>query len=178
MQILTRIKNTSWSPPADNYLKINIDASFDDTVKKFGIGLIIRDSAGNSRGIRGKYFNEGIDAEQDECFAINEALNWGNNLHFDRILLESDCQNVFFSINDATLYVHWVNQGLVNEIKHQLSTRSGTTLIYLNRSGNNVAHVIANRARNLRASFNILDDIPADMYKALRDDVVNLKLCT
>ncbi|XP_026377561.1 uncharacterized protein LOC113271854 [Papaver somniferum] len=58
-----RPKNNNWKPPANNQLKINIDASFDNVTKKFGIGLIARDSAGKSRGIRGKSCNGGLDPE-------------------------------------------------------------------------------------------------------------------
>ncbi|XP_026443765.1 uncharacterized protein LOC113343881 [Papaver somniferum] len=101
----------------------------------------------NNKGIRGKYFNGGINAEQAECLAIKEALNWASNFHLHPIFLESDCQNVVLFINDVVPHVHWVNQGLVNEIKHQLSARPEITLVYVHRSGNHVAHTITNRAR-------------------------------
>lgn len=77
--------------------------------------------------------------------AIKEALLWAKNFHSVHILLESDCVNAVTTINDAGPNVHWVNQGIVNEIKHLLSTIVGVSLNYVTRSGNNVAHKIANR---------------------------------
>ncbi|XP_026400518.1 protein FAR1-RELATED SEQUENCE 6-like [Papaver somniferum] len=39
-----------------------------------GIGLILRDSAGTGRAIRGKYFHGGVDPEQAECLAVKESI--------------------------------------------------------------------------------------------------------
>ncbi|XP_026398871.1 uncharacterized protein LOC113294708 [Papaver somniferum] len=153
-------KQSSWSPPLHAQLKINLDASFDNETNFFGIDLIARDSTVTSRGIRGRYFNGGLDLEQTECLAIKEALVWAKEMQYGSLLLESDCQNVVTSINDAIPHVHWMNRGIVNETKQHLSTRIGTTINYVRRSDNKIAHIIANRARIIGASFDILDDIP------------------
>ncbi|XP_026415822.1 callose synthase 5-like [Papaver somniferum] len=44
----------SWSPPQMGELKINLDASFDYNTSDVGVSLIIRDSTGQCRCIRGR----------------------------------------------------------------------------------------------------------------------------
>ncbi|XP_026443767.1 uncharacterized protein LOC113343883 [Papaver somniferum] len=63
-----------WIPPNSDVLKLNIDASFDHTSTCVGVGLIIRNSTGTCEGIRGRFFNGGVDPEHAECLAFQEAI--------------------------------------------------------------------------------------------------------
>ncbi|XP_026459229.1 uncharacterized protein LOC113359871 [Papaver somniferum] len=143
------IQPQQWTPPPTSHLKINIDASFDHNTKEIGIGLIIRDSAGSAKGIRGRYYHGGVDPEQTECLAMKHAILWAKelNLQFSNLLFEADCINVTSSTSKANFVVHWMNQSHVDEIKQLLSDFSSFSVNHVKRTANNVAHVIANKAR-------------------------------
>ncbi|XP_026433777.1 uncharacterized protein LOC113331264 [Papaver somniferum] len=160
----------SWSPPKDNYLKINIDALFDHNTKEIGVGLIIRDSAGSAKGIRGRYFNGGVNPEQAECVAMIEAIQWAKELNLNNVLLESDCKNVVTAINNVISTVQWTNQSYVDGIRHILSSAMYFGVGYVKRSANNIAHVIAHEARSQKTSFDFGDDIPYKIEMLVRDE--------
>ncbi|XP_026458889.1 uncharacterized protein LOC113359482 [Papaver somniferum] len=160
----------TWSPPQSNQLKINVDASLDHTSQCFGIGLIIRDSTGQCRGIRGKYINGRIDPEQAECLAMKEAILWARDCGSNNIILESDCANVINSIKTANPSVQWTNQGLVDEIRLMLSYSTYLSVNFVKRTAKNASHVIANESRTQRQSFTYLENFPDKFNIAIRED--------
>ncbi|XP_026383235.1 uncharacterized protein LOC113278680 [Papaver somniferum] len=169
-QLQKQKTHQNWIAPEPNQFKINLDASFDNVTRTFGIGLIIHDSTGHCSGIRGKYFKGGIDAEQAECLAMKEAIMWVRNCGLSNAILEGDCQNVINSINTAKPCVHWMNQGLVDEIRHMLSSVYNVMVKHVKRSANTATRVIANSSRSDRLSFAYDHDILDKFLSIIRND--------
>ncbi|XP_026419782.1 uncharacterized protein LOC113315739 [Papaver somniferum] len=168
-----------WSPPPMGVLKINVDAAFVYDTSEFDIGLIIRDSTGICRGIRGKYFNGGIDPENVECLHIKEALMWARDCQFHQVILEGISLNVINSINQKNSSVQWNNLGIIEDIRQIVSTIScfsGITLSHVKRTANNVAHVIAKTSIADRSTFEYSCNIPDKFKKIIGDDQKSISL--
>ncbi|XP_026451517.1 uncharacterized protein LOC113351800 [Papaver somniferum] len=167
-----------WCPPSFNSFKINMDASFDYNNKDVGIGLILRDHAGTTRAIRGRYSNGGLDPEQAECWAMKQAVLWANELNLRSVIFESDCKNEITSISDVKPTVHWMNQGYIDEIRHLLKNFMFSEVSHVKRLANNIAHVIAIDARARKSSFDFECNIPKPYENLVRGErKVNKKLC-
>ncbi|XP_026458437.1 uncharacterized protein LOC113358942 [Papaver somniferum] len=168
--ISTQFHIKTWVPPRDNCLKLNINASFDYNTKEIGVGLILRGSAGSAKGIRGRYFNGGMNVEQAECMAMKEAILWAHHLNLNNVTLESDCRNLVNAISSVSSTVQWLNKSYVEEIRHLLCSVLSFGVVYVNRSANNVAHVIAKEARGKKTSFDFGETIPTNFEKLVRDE--------
>ncbi|XP_026399653.1 uncharacterized protein LOC113295539 [Papaver somniferum] len=143
----------TWSPPPSDHFKLNMDASFNLDTSEFVVGLIICDSTGQSYAIKGRYFHGGIDFEQAECLAMKEAILWARECNLNKVILEGDNLNVINSIRQSTSSVHWMNQGIINDIKLLLSNTSCFVVNHVNRSENYVAHSVAKKASSDKTSF-------------------------
>ncbi|XP_026399797.1 uncharacterized protein LOC113295684 [Papaver somniferum] len=163
-------KDEHWLLPDSEYLKLNMDASFDSDSSYVGVGLILKNSTGSCEGIIGRLFHGGIDPEHAECLAFKEAIQWEKEKGLKKVTFEGDCLNVINSVKYANSSVHWMNEGLVHEIRHLLSNISWFNVNYVRRHANNDAHVIANEVRTGRQSFDYQCNIPEIFMKEIRKD--------
>ncbi|XP_026416981.1 uncharacterized protein LOC113312443 [Papaver somniferum] len=166
-----------WSPPVTDELKLNFDTSFDHETSYVGMSLILRNSTGSCEGIRGRNFHGGIDPEHAECLAFKEAILWESEIGLQKVNFEGDCLNVVNSVEYAKSSVHWMNEGLVNEIRQLLSKLSCCKVNYVKRQTNNVAHVIAHKARTGRHSFEYHCNIPDIFIEEIRKDQSSTNMC-
>ncbi|XP_026438996.1 uncharacterized protein LOC113337549 [Papaver somniferum] len=81
-----------------------------------------------------------------------------------------DCQNVVNSLKNANSSVHWLNQGIVQEIRHLVSTMNYYDVRYVKITTNKAAHVIADDARTDMSSFEFWCNIPDKYRKIIRDE--------
>lgn len=93
---------------------------------------------------------------------MKHAILWAKelNLRFSNLLFEADCINVTSSTSKANSVVHWMNQSHVDEIKQLLSDFSSFSVNHVKRMAKNVAHVIANKDRTFKSSFDFASNIP------------------
>lgn len=84
---------------------------------------------------------------------MQEAIMWDKEKKLDNDIFETDCQNVVNSLQNTNTFVHWMNQGLVQKIRHSATTLNFFDVRYVKRTVNNVAHVIADNVRTDRSSF-------------------------
>ncbi|XP_026429833.1 uncharacterized protein LOC113326296 [Papaver somniferum] len=140
-----------WKPPDDDFVKFNFNASFKHDTLQGGIGLIVRNCAGNCLGVQGKFFNggmkRGVEVEELKCKAMIAAANLAIAKDFNNIIFESDCEALIKSINELISYVHWMNQSLVLDIRFLLSKISRWKCISIKREANGLADKLAKMAR-------------------------------
>ncbi|XP_026417529.1 uncharacterized protein LOC113313018 [Papaver somniferum] len=173
----TESQITYWSPPQRDMLKINMDASFDSNHLYAGISLIIRDSAGNCQGIRGRFIHGGVDLENPECLALKESIIWAREKNLTKVMFEGDCVNMVNCVTQAKSSVRWGNEAIVNEIRQLFSWFSWFNVSYVKRQANKVAHVIANKARTDITSFDYHYSIPENFMVEIRNDQSHISQC-
>ncbi|XP_026443289.1 uncharacterized protein LOC113343256 [Papaver somniferum] len=169
-----------WQLPLQNEVKINMDVAFDYNTKTIGLGLLIRDYTGFFQGIRCKFINGGVDSEQAECLVLKEAILFARQRNLRNVVLESDNLNVVNAVKNANSSVHWRNQVHVDEIRHLIISFPCFKLNYVNRTANNVAHVIAKTARSNRLCLDYYVNFPENINLAIWKDkqARQSKLCS
>lgn len=79
-----------WKPPPSGYIKINVDASFVDSISATSVGAVARDSAGKVMVSLWDYIGRCNSVEEAELRACIAGLYIGITLH-SPIILETDC---------------------------------------------------------------------------------------
>ncbi|XP_026458763.1 uncharacterized protein LOC113359322 [Papaver somniferum] len=130
----------TWKPPENDFLKINFNASFVQVSLHGGIGLIVRDFAGDCIKVQGKYLDggmrAGIEVEELECKSMLEVVKFAVTKMFREIVFESDSEVLIKSISEQTSYVHWMNQYIVLDIKYFLSKLNKWQCVFVKRDAN------------------------------------------
>ena len=99
----------SWSPPPPGVFKINVDGSSSDLEELSSIGVIIRDSKGQTVVAFCKPLQSYFLTELVEVLALEQGIFLARALQLSRVMLESDAFSVINAINDSafgTLYEH------------------------------------------------------------------------
>ncbi|KAH9716525.1 TPR REGION domain-containing protein [Citrus sinensis] len=95
-----RLVQRTWSPPTRGYFKLNVDASINSKKQISGLGIVIRDEAGNvsAAAIKLSKFNG------DVAFVEAEAMEWGIQIAEKAgarcLNVESDSQEVVNFVNN------------------------------------------------------------------------------
>ncbi|XP_026399135.1 uncharacterized protein LOC113294986 [Papaver somniferum] len=171
-EFLVQLQN--WSSPDFGRLKINIDVSFVKETFQGGIGPIIRDFEGTCLGVQGEYFNggmeQGIKVEELESRAMKKVVTLAISRNLTNVTFESDSEMLVKSINGFDFCIHWMNQGLILDIRFMLNKISNWKCVSVKREPNSVANKIAKKARITKSNFGFLGSYPLDIQDWVTHD--------
>ena len=137
-----------WSPPPHGWIKANIDASLSLQRGSVGFGCVIRKDDGSFVAARAGSFYSQMDAKCAEAIAFREALSWIKECGWDRVLFEFDAQVLVMSVNCVLLDDLSSFGFLVQDCKLFLSSYEEAKCVFVHKSANNVAHVLATSAHS------------------------------
>ncbi|XP_026419814.1 uncharacterized protein LOC113315772 [Papaver somniferum] len=167
------IADKFWKAPCTYTLKINFDASHIDKSVLSSWGLICRDFAGNSYGLRGGA-HLAIDPEQDKAQSLLEAVQWALKNGWRRIHLEGDCQNVIAAVNGSSTSIKWTTSNLVQDTLVLLSSFDFWACTYVHRDANHIADSLAKNVRTQAICFCWSDNMPSWVNHLIQQDKNNL----
>ncbi|XP_026396914.1 uncharacterized protein LOC113291615 [Papaver somniferum] len=156
----------SHQPPTPSIININVDAYFDNTTKKMGTGLIIRDETGACGGIKGRFANGTLNPEERECMAIREA----KEKSFTIIHIKADAKLVIQSITGTISLIQWENRNLLKEIKHLSSFFSLCNFTFVSRNDNQVTDEVTKSVRTSERDVELYDNYSANGCSLLAKD--------
>ena len=81
-----------WKPPQTDAMKINFEGANFSELKKSGIGVVVRDSAGQVLASMSQKINQAYSAEQIETLDACKALQFASDIGFRVAVLEGDSQ--------------------------------------------------------------------------------------
>lgn len=168
-----RIIDKNWKAPIDDIYKLNFDASYIDKTVLSGWGLICRDSAGNSHGLRGGA-SLAIDPEQAEAHSLLEAVQWAHSKGWRKIHLEGDCQNVIAAVNGKATTVKWTTYNLIHDALVILSYFDSWVCTYAHRDANHIADSIAKYARTQTICFCWFNNLSVWINLLIQQDKNNM----
>ena len=132
-----------WQRPAQNFLKINCDASFRRETGDGGWGFIIRDEDGDMISAGRGRLSHILDPFQAEVVACLQALQAAIDLGISRVHLETDAVQVQQAVESQRWDLSMAG-GLIREIKELVSLNCVEIKIRaVPRSCNRVAHDLA-----------------------------------
>ena len=143
---VTEVVCQLWKPPMDDMFKVNSDAAcFNDGVT--GLGGIMRDSVGEVMAATCVKMQGTYDVEVAEAMAARHALSIAIEAGLTRVILETDNIKLFQHLKhnrkENTSFGF-----IVHDILHLASLCTFIEFSHVGRSGNKVAHKLAQISRN------------------------------
>ncbi|KAF5203758.1 hypothetical protein FRX31_006653 [Thalictrum thalictroides] len=136
---------TIWIPPCINYFKLNVDIRFLNANTRIGIGFILRDTNGNFAGV-GSCSSSAGSSEEAEAKRIVEALSWVLDKSLSNLILEIDHLDAANYLNGKDSSVSWRSSTILDYASMFFSCFSSVKVLFIGRSGNHAAHLIASKA--------------------------------
>jgi ribonuclease HI len=163
-----RAKREGWLRPLQDYVKINVDASFDADTLKGTTGVVIRDSKGGFIAAANSKIEVALDALSAEAHAIKHGLSLGQSIGCNRIIISSDCLEAVRAMVEGD---YLGPAYAIFEDCYQLVTEfPKNTFEHCHREANCVAHELARVARGSPVEV-WLDDPPDFIRSLLLSDV-------
>ncbi|XP_018715842.2 uncharacterized protein LOC104416763 [Eucalyptus grandis] len=128
-----------WQPPAEGYIKCNIDGAFRQETEKGSIACVFRDS----RGILTDMLTQSVPAQstfQAEIYALIFAIQrlLRKNLHPQHVVIESDCSKLveIIRLNQSP---PWMERPLFTTLSDLLQRCPNLSLQHVRRQANGAA---------------------------------------
>ncbi|XP_031107832.1 uncharacterized protein LOC116012436 [Ipomoea triloba] len=138
---------TKWTSPPTLMYKLNVDAALDINNKRMGFGFALRDSTGALVAARSAPYFRLFMPNEAEAMGVKEALKWVKSMNMDNLQVESDCLQVINGINsDLTISSFDL---ILNDVRKLASCFTNICFLFVKRSANRVAHILAREALSL-----------------------------
>ncbi|XP_026428831.1 uncharacterized protein LOC113324757 [Papaver somniferum] len=93
-------RNICWLPPPVDVVTINIDGSYLNSNNTGGIGLMVRNFAGEQQVAECIYLTGIRNAEQAECMGLWETVNLAQRLKLENVHFELDAKTMVEAVNN------------------------------------------------------------------------------
>ena len=138
----------AWSPPRVRWLKCNTDAAVFANEGRVGMGSVIRDESGKfvaalCCNIRGNYL-----PRDAEALSIREALSWVKSMKLSKVIIETDCLQVFNALVDRQCPLNSFGS-IVLDCKCIADFIGDIVFSIVRRSANFAAHFVARVGNSL-----------------------------
>jgi len=158
-----------WKKPPEDFLMLNVDASYNPDRRMGSTGAVIRDHTGSFVIAGARFFENILDAPMAETLALREGIILAQQIGCSKLLIQSDCSEVvetmkqggFSATSSAAIYEECVQ--LWQEF-------TSISIEHCNREINKVAHEIARVAFQSKLSCNWVDEPPSFILASLVND--------
>ncbi|XP_026384103.1 uncharacterized protein LOC113279643 [Papaver somniferum] len=141
--IHNNILHHKWDPPPMQYLKINIDASYNSSSLLAGIGIIIRNSTGAYvMGIGA--LRRASNIQQAEAWAMLEAMQLADSNGWSHVIFESDNLGICSFLKQQSSLCHWQSMPLLRKCVNICNINPVWSCSFVYRSSKKAADAIAN----------------------------------
>jgi ribonuclease HI len=160
----TNSHNISWNPPTRGTLKINVDAHISDG--RCFSGMILRRCDGSAVEAATRMHHHVRDALECEALGLNDALDMVERYSACNVVFELDNQVLVRAVQRKNLIrKHWGS--VVTRCVDFLTRNPNSSIMWVNRNGNRVAHTLARWAK--RES---MGDWPNEVPECIKDLVL------
>ena len=160
-----------WRPPPIDRFKLNFDASiFLDGVTS-RVGAIIRNDRGEVMAVLSAKGPPVMGSEEAEIFACCRAVELVVECRFLELVLERDNQALMDALNKRKGLSSWLGH-ILQDVLCMLDRLRWVQVVFVKRSANSVAHVLARYAKDLVEDIVWIEDSPPPVVEALYFDSV------
>lgn len=138
------IRRGQWSKPAENWVKVNIDASCRRGEQFVGTGCVVRDHTGNFVRARANLVRGRMYAREAEALSLKEALSWMMTWRTSKCIFEMDAKLVVEAIQKSQ--GQSIFDTIIDDCRELFKHFEEVLVVYVHRSANNVAHLLAQTA--------------------------------
>jgi hypothetical protein len=137
---------TSWAPPPEGTLMINVDDALFSSSKYMGAGVVIRDYQGDCVAACRVSFPNVEVPELVEALAIRAALEFAQDEGLDSIIIATDCLSVVQRVR-SSLRDRSACAPIIEDIKNLVAAFASCFVIHISRVQNIAAHCLARLTR-------------------------------
>ena len=154
--------------------KVNVDGAVFKDLGCCGVGVVIRNEAGQIMGAISKRVELPLKARETEAKAVEEGICLARDLSLSNICVESDAQVVIkaFSAKSPVSSIQKVIEG----IKMDLSSFDSWEVKHVCRTKNSAAHIMAQYAKLVTDCCIWVEDNPLVIQNQLLYDVAHLSI--
>ncbi|OVA15750.1 Reverse transcriptase zinc-binding domain [Macleaya cordata] len=139
-----------WMPPIDSYFKINVDGAVGKTSSS--CSAVARDFQGVFHGC-GTLYNAVIcDPLEAEAQAFLLGIECARRLNLSHCIIEGDAQLIVHYISYSEQLIPWKIRPMILNIQDSISSFLDIKFQFVHRSGNSVAHELAQFALKFKIS--------------------------
>ncbi|KAK1645100.1 hypothetical protein QYE76_062905 [Lolium multiflorum] len=162
------IPSSTWKAPPEGCLKANVDAGWDPSSKRAGLGVAIRDWKGQVILTEWKFVPICTSAEEAEVLACLEGLRHLIDLRQWPARLETDCLRVVQGItgHDQNRSLSWTSYDEACEL---LKIYQDINVVKVDRASNAVAHGLAQLGKS-GASGMLRASAPTGVLELIRQE--------
>ncbi|KAL0361676.1 UNVERIFIED_CONTAM: putative mitochondrial protein [Sesamum radiatum] len=160
---------SSWKAPPLEHVKINFDGAVVGEKSEMGIGVIARDSQGQCVAWMTHRIRRAGFGELAETWAAWEAIQFALRRGWRRVVVEGDCLNLIRKLNAGQGDLSLTGP-LVLDIQYFAAKFSSCQFSWIKRSGNSVAHFLAQSANGYVEGGSI---VPPSVFGLLSSDISN-----
>ena len=160
-----------WKKPAENYVKLNVDASFSEATGTGATGAIIRDHTGQAIALAQRFLQHVGDAPMAEAFALLDGLRLAEQVGCNRILVNTDCMQVVSTMRDDG-FSATTAAAVYDDCFKLWQEFSLISIEHCNRDANQVAHELARNSFLNRSSCIWADEPPNFIFATLAKDAI------
>ena len=161
-------KDSSWTPPPLNWIKLNFDAAIRED--KASVAVVAKDQKGKLIGAWTELLEQTeplLGEAKVAWLAIKKATDKG----FKRIILEGDALNVIEPFKNKVVVSHWRIKAVLEEILFLVKYFDNVSFSFIYRDGNVTAHLLAQWAALLNWSGSVpISNLSLMLVKALDRD--------
>lgn len=160
--------NRVWCKSPEGWIKINIDAVYMSGTGHTGVGCVIRDDRGCFLRARSKVVQGRMQAREAEAIGLLEALLWTKEWRKSKCLFELDAKGLVDAINGegGRSYFHT----LVDDCRDILKHFEKVLIMFVSRSANTVAHLLAKVTYSMTDCREWLDTAPDFIICTIADE--------
>lgn len=134
-----------WRPPSKDVLKINCDGSYCRTLKRIGLGFVVRNDRSEVEAVRASYEEGRMRIQDIEGKALMIGMEMAVTKGWGKVIFESDSLAVVEGITKHSLdKLAWERWG--NKCITLLAQFTGWSLSHILRELNDCANLIARKA--------------------------------
>ncbi|KAF5178212.1 hypothetical protein FRX31_032202 [Thalictrum thalictroides] len=138
----TDIQHSSWLPPQNDRIKINVDISFVNHDSPVTVGFLMRLS-------NGQFLSAGSDicyassSEEGECRGVLIAVKECLKHQLRKVEIESDLKSIADYFAGISVNLSWTSISILEEAKSICNLFESILFMYCNRTRNHCTHILA-----------------------------------
>ncbi|KAL0014778.1 hypothetical protein SO802_001847 [Lithocarpus litseifolius] len=161
-----------WCPPQLGSYKVNVDGAVFTKQKQVGIGVVIRDSAGEVIAALSHKLARPLGALETEAKAMEVGIQFALDVGVWDVIFEGDALSICNALRGVGEVATLV-QNLVVGMSQRVKAFRSYAFSHTKRQGNIPAHLLAHYARNIVSYVAWLEECPSLIEHACAHDLVS-----
>ena len=162
------VRSFGWRKPQEDFVKLNVDASFHADDLQGAVGAVLGDCRGGFIAASNERLEHVADVGTAEAHTLRHGILLAQRMGITKFIVESDCLEVIETMNNGGFTASGAS-AIYSDCLVLIIGYTSVSFVHCPKETNSVAHVLARQAVSAPPSVWI-DEPPAFIVKGLVDD--------